>query len=216
MCHLKRANFHHCRTFNFSFSWFFPFVANTRLFRQCVYAGASVCVRKCATVKLCEQVLIDWVDYLGILFVFALLLLLLLYDFVSIFQKKNKPSSQTNVAISFCFPTFQICWHFIDFDSIIIFFRCLQHYRWAEKNKDKNKTYYITNDIDDIITLIPRHLKNKKEKHKLYTSPRIRTKRNTLSINPYMIIKTTWSCLVHSTFLGVIDSLSFLLRYYNQ
>lgn len=212
MCRLTGLTFNIavCLTFPFSRFLFAPILAFfVNVYTPvCLFENVWLC-------KLCVQVLIDWFDYLGIfLFVFALLLLLLLLWFCFHFSKK-KPSSQTNELCNFffvCFPPFRYVDN-IDF-WFSYFFPLSPTLQMSRKKhnttkKDKNKTYYITNDIGDIITSIPRHLTNKKREHKLYTSSHIRTKRNTLSINPYVIIKTTWSCLLHSTFWGVMDSLSF-------
>lgn len=208
----NRANFQHCRVFNFSF-FSFPVRANTRLFRQCVYAG--VFVRKRVTVQtMCASV--DWLIRLFRNFFICfcsltiIIIIMILFPF---FEKKAiKPNERTLQFFFVCFPPFRYVDN-IDF-WFSYFFPLSPTLQMSRKKhnttkKDKNKTYYITNDIGDIITSIPRHLTNKKREHKLYTSSHIRTKRNTLSINPYVIIKTTWSCLLHSTFWGVMDSLSF-------
>lgn len=142
----NRANFQHCRVFNFSF-FSFPVRANTRLFRQCVYAG--VFVRKRVTVQtMCASV--DWLIRLFRNFFIcfcSLTIIIIIMILFPIFRKK-KPSSQTNELCNFFLfvsPLSDMLTTLI-FDSVI-FFHCLQHYRWVERNttqQKKIKTKLIT------------------------------------------------------------------------
>lgn len=145
MCRLTGLTFNIavCLTFPFSRFLFAPILAFfVNVYTPvCLFENVWLC-------KLCVQVLIDWFDYLGIfLFVFALLLLLLLLWFCFHFSKK-KPSSQTNELCNFFLfvsPLSDMLTTLI-FDSVI-FFHCLQHYRWVERNttqQKKIKTKLIT------------------------------------------------------------------------